>query len=306
MEIVLKDIPHFKNLDYIFCWYKKAADFVIDCAISAIALVSTNSICQGSQLFAWKYILKNLEIFFAYKNFKWLNNAKCNAGVTCVIIGISHPSTKDKFLTVNGLCQTVKKISYDLTESCVLVSRRTTPLTNLPKICFGSMPNDNGLLILDPRERENLIQMDRGLIKCIKRLIGSKDFINGQKRFCLWFNENNYKEFEKLNPIRERFNQLKLYRESSSRKATQKLASQYYAFGEVRHINANSILIPSTTSERREYIPIGYFDKDSIINNSCHVVYGAPIYLFGIISSRMHMTWAGQNHSKSVINTIQK
>lgn len=286
-------VDGYNNLDYIACWFKKAVDYILN-ADACSAFVTTNSICQGSQVSVlWKYLIeKNIEISFAYQSFKWTNNAKAKAGVTCVIIGLRNNSNKPKYLINSGIKTVAKNINgYLIDYGNIYINKSREPISNFPEICFGSMPNDNGNLILNKQEVDKLKIMYPKYSCLIKKLLGSQEFIRGQERYCLWITENDYEQLENCPKIIERINNVAIYRKGSKRGATNKLANVPYRFGEVRYKATNSIIIPSVSSERREYIPIGYLDENTVISNAAFAIYNAKPWLFGVVTSRMHMVW---------------
>ena len=291
MELVFKE--DFGELDYIACWFMVGAKYIRGTR-AKYAFVSTNSICQGLQVaLLWKRVLKNgLVINFAYKSFKWQNNAKYNAAVICVIVGLaSEQYTNKRFLFDGTKCAEVKNISPLLMDGpTVFVSSATTPICQgLPQMNFGNMPADGGKLILSDEERKLLIQHEPKAEKFIKPLIGAEDFINGKRRWCIWLYRENEKEYLSIPEIRKRIAELKVIREHSSRP---QLAAIPHLFAQITQpMGIPIILIPSSTSERREYIPIGYLDEGNIAANSCMVVGTKDISLFGMLNSHIHMVW---------------
>lgn len=288
-----KDIA-FNNLDYIGCWFYLATNFIKD-SNARFAFVTTNSICQGEQVsLIWKYILKcGVEIFFAYSSFKWFNNAKYNAGVTVSIIGIRNRSThSQKYLLSESSKRIVKNINpYLLDSSDTIVEKRNKVLSEFQNMNFGSMPNDDGNLILETYEKDRLLSNHPESKVFIKRFCGSQEFIRQEDRFCLWINENNLSLANEIPYIRNRIEKCYRARSNSKREATNKLSQYPYRFGEIRHTNSDSIIIPRVSSERREYIPMGFLDEHTVISDSAFAIYDAQYWLFGILSSKMHMAW---------------
>lgn len=282
----------YKDLDYISLWFYKSAEY-IQGTPNRSAFVSTNSICQGQQVaILWPHILKSdIEIFFAHNSFRWENNAKYNAGVTCVIVGLSGEKVNNKKIYELSSSKEVSKINPYLVEApIVYIDKMSKSISNLNSICFGSMPNDGGSLILSQDEISELIVKYPDLKSYIRNLIGSQEFIRGEKRYCLWINIlDNY--LKSIPEILSKVDTVKNYRLNSSRKSTRELASTPHAFGEIRHKDAMSIIIPRVSSERREYIPIGFLDENTIISDSAQAIYDPEEYIFGVISSRMHMVW---------------
>lgn len=291
MAAVFKD--NYGELDYIACWFLAGAEYIKNSS-AKYAFVSTNSICQGLQMsLIWKRIIsKGLSINFAYTSFKWANNAKHNAAVTVIIVGVANNSQIKKRIIYDGdNAKTVQNISPFLIEGPnIFVESATTPLVRgMPIMNFGNMPADGGKLILSDEEKVKLIEEVPQSEKFIKPLIGAEDFLNGKYRWCIWLYGEDEREYLQIEEFRKRIKELKVIREQSSRP---QLAAIPHLFAQITQpLGVPFIIIPSTSSERREYIPIGYLDEDNIAANSCMVVGSQDISLFGILTSRMHMTW---------------
>ncbi|KUF45101.1 DNA methyltransferase [Myroides marinus] len=293
MDNVFRAYSKYKDLDYISIWFYKGAKYIVN-SKAHFAFVSTNSICQGQQVaLLWDKILKDsLEISFAHTSFKWVNNAKSNAGVTVVIIGIRNIQDLKKFLYNNSLKREVKNInSYLLDASNVLVSERTKSLSLFQKMNFGNMPNDGGGLIFTKEERNEFIKEDSSYSHFIRPLIGSSEFIKGESRFCLWLENEDLEEVRNNPIIQERINRTEIHRLSSKDKGTQLLALRSHQFRDRTIANVSSIVVPRVSSERREYIPMGILDAHSIILDSAMAVYDAKPYLLSVLHSKVHMIW---------------
>ncbi len=284
---------NYKSLDYISAWFIKGADYIIS-SNSQLAFVSTNSITQGEQVaILWPNLLKELEIGFAYTSFKWSNNAKGGAGVICVIVNLRNKSGKQKTIYSDNKYVRVDHINaYLAAASDTYIFRRSKPISPaMPAITFGSMPNDDGNLILSGAERDQLLYDYPEVQKYVKRFIGSAEFLRGQERWCLVIDDLSLEAARKIEPIRKRLDNITKHRLESSEKSTQKLASQPNHFYFFAHKDTDSIIIPSVSSERREYIPMGFLNKNTVISNLAYAIYNAEPYVFGLVSSRMHMTW---------------
>ena len=294
MQNVMGDKVAFNNLDYISSWFFLSSTY-IDGEHIRSAFVTTNSLCQGEQVsLLWDYIYRHtdIEIYFGYKSFKWDNNAKNNAGVTCTIIGLRQRNSLPKYL-IDGQNNTSKKVAqlnaYLVESPDIFIFKRTKPISSFPAMDFGSMPNDGGFLLLEKFEKDDLISSDASCGRFIHRIYGSQEFIRDEERYCIWIEEQ-----EKDNlptPILQRIERVRVVRSKSKRTATNKLAEMPWRFGEVRYKNSEAILIPAVSSERREYIPIGYVDKDTIISNSAFAIYDAELWLFALLTSKMHNLW---------------
>lgn len=291
MEIIFKS--DFGELDYIACWFMVGAKYIKGTR-AKYAFVSTNSICQGLQVaLLWKRVLKDgLVINFAYKSFKWSNNAKYNAGVTCVIVGVAvEKNVNKRLLFEETKCKEAENISPLLMDSpTVFVKSETTPICQgFPQMNFGNMPADGGKLILSTEEKNELVRREPNAEKFIKRLIGAEDFINGKQRWCIWLYGEDEKEYNMIPDFKKRIEELKVIREESSRP---QLASIPHLFAQITQpMGIPFILIPSTSSENRTYIPIGYLDGNNIAANSCMVIGSSDMSLFGFLTSHMHMVW---------------
>lgn len=294
MKISVGQIKGFSNLDYIASWFFKASEYVKG-KKSKFAFVSTNSICQGSQVsILWPHILKNeLEIFFAYQSFKWVNNAKRNAGVSCIIVGVRNIlKNKQKRLFKDNVFQDVDNInSYLLGAENIYIKERTKPISNVPEMSFGSMPNDGGHLLLDEKDYLEMLNNSPSSLAFTKKILGAQEFLKGISRYTFWINDNEKIDALKIPYIQKRIEAVEKYRKTSKREATKRLANVAFRFGETRHKETNSIIVPRVTSERRSYIPFGFLDKNSIISDSAQAIYNAEPWIFGVISSRMHMVW---------------
>jgi hypothetical protein len=291
MELVFK--RDFGELDYIACWFMVGAKYIKGTR-AKYAFVSTNSICQGLQVaLLWKRVLKDgLVINFAYKSFKWQNNAKYNAGVTCVIVGLASDINSPKRLLFDiQQCKEVKNISPLLMDSnTVFVESTTMPICGwIPQMNFGNMPADGGKLILSDEERNEIITKEPNAEKFIRPLIGADELINGRKRWCIWLYNENEEEYLKIAEFRRRIDELRIIREQSARP---QLASIPHLFAQITQpLGRPFIIIPSVSSENRKYIPISYLDEKYISTNLCMVVACDDISLFGMITSYIHMLW---------------
>ena len=281
------------KLDYISIWFLKASSYIQNTNFK-FAFVTTNSINQGEQIsLLWPSIFKmNLELYFAYTSFKWTNNAVKNAAVSCNIIGIASTANNKKFIYTENIRREVNSISPYLTaNSNSYVTKRSTPLSNFPIMMLGDMAKDGGNLVLSKEEKNILLNTSPQAKKYIKRFIGAIDLIRGEERWCLWISEEDFDDATRIPFIKDRFNKVSKSRLASKKVATQEYANKPYRFVEIRYRNSPSILIPTTSSELREYIPIGFIDQDSIVTAPNQAIYDPPTYLFAVVSSKMHMVW---------------
>ena len=283
----------YNNLDYISTWFYSGTKYIANSS-AKLAFVTTNSISQGEQVaLLWPSIIeKRVEIAFAYHSFKWSNNAKYNAGVTCIIIGLRSNSNEPKFLFEGINKKKVNNITPYLTDGNVLlIEKASKSICGLKEMSFGSMPNDGGALILDEYEKDQLIGSYPSVSSFIKPLIGSDEFLHSYKRYCLWITEDTLSIALQNPSIYQRIKRCKEARLASKRGSTNKLAKLPYRFGEIRYKEEECIIVPEVSSERRPYIPIGYMAKGTVITNRAFAIYGAPVWLFGVISSAIHLLW---------------
>ena len=287
-------------LDYVTGWYLKAAKYIQNTQIK-VAFVSTNSIVQGEQTsILWGQMINKygIKIHFAHRTFRWSNEAKGNAAVYCVIIGFANFDTSTKrifeYEDIKGEPHEIKAKNinpYLIDAKDILIQKRRKPICKIPEISFGNMPNDGGNLLLEDKEKILLTENDNILSKYIRPLISGQEFLNGEKKWCLWLENFNPTEISKSKELVNRINKVKELRSNSTREATKKLALFPYLFGEIRQPKTDYIFIPLTSSENRKIIPMGFFDENSIANNTGSVIENSNLYHFGILQSSMHMAW---------------
>ncbi|TLP93280.1 class I SAM-dependent DNA methyltransferase [Nesterenkonia salmonea] len=284
-----------KNLDYVALWFIKGARYITGSA-AQLSFVSTNSVCQGQQVaMLWPQVFNlGLEIGFAHTSFKWENNAKKNAGVTVVVIGLRPRSRDPRYLFVDGIRSEAKQINAYLADANdVIVTKRSRPLAQvLPPMLFGSKAVDKGNLILEESEKIGLVELHPELEPVIRGYVGAEDYIKGTMRYALWFDtQSDYESYAHLPEIEARVERVREMRAESKKKATKLQADTPWRFAEVRYKPTESIIVPSVSSERREYVPMGYLDKNVVISNAANAIYDAQPWVFALLTSRMHMTW---------------
>lgn len=291
---IFNDVKNNGNLDYVSCWYKKCSDFMKNTNIRT-ALVSTNSICQGEQApILWRNLFnEGIIINFAYKTFIWDSEATLKAHVHCIIIGFSYFSSNEKFIFEENKTIKAKNINaYLIDAPNIFIENRVKPICDVQKMDFGNMPNDGGFLSNYSKEnKEEICKEYPKAKKLFRRILGAEEFINNKERYCLWLKGIEPSEYKDIKPIMNAINKVRELRENSKRNATKKLAITPYLFGEIRQPETNYLLIPSTSSERRIYIPIGFIDKEAISSNANLVISDATNYNFGILTSNVHMAW---------------
>lgn len=292
MAHVFSQVKNYKDLDYIACWFYKSAKY-IDKTPSKFAFVTTNSICQGNQVAMLWTEMDNLkkEIYFAHNSFKWTNNAKGNAGVTCAIIGMRNLSNDQKLLFTSNVAKVVKNINpYLASGSNVIVSRRSIPISGFKKMDLGNMPIDGGNLILSQQEKDLFVSKNNSASFLLKKLYGSSEFINGGLRWCFWVEDSDLDYALSFFEIKKRIENVRAFRLKSKDAGTQKLASKSHQFREMKSAKKDLLLISRVSSERRSYIPMGILTNDCVVADA-QVIYDPEYWIFAVISSRMHMTW---------------
>ncbi|MBL7005214.1 MAG: class I SAM-dependent DNA methyltransferase [Gammaproteobacteria bacterium] len=294
---LFKDISGYGVLDYVCCWYLKAAIMIKD-SRHKCAFVSTNSIVQGEQTsILWHHLNSNygINLFFAHRSFKWKNNAKGNAAVHCVIVGFTSYNYTNKFIYVYknyDQLQSVKSVkvinNYLLEMDNVFIKKRTRVLSSgFSSLIEGITPLDNGILSFTNDEYLEFISAEPQSKKWFKEWVTGQSFLQGKLMYCLWLVNITESELNKLPLVLKKVEQVRKFRENS--KSSQKFAETPWLFRE-RTIDENYIFIPKTSSERREYIPAGFI-KDAITSSSSLMLNNASTWYFSIITSRIHMTW---------------
>lgn len=286
--------PYSKDLDYIALWFIKGADYIEDTR-AELAFVTTNSVAQGEHvgLMFPMIFAKGIEIGYAYTSFKWENNAKRNAGVTVAVINLRAERAGKKLIFTDGLQIEATNINGYLADApSVFVYRRTRVLSpSLPRMVLGSMPKDGGHLILDATERSQAIATDPESDKYLKHYVGSAEFINDIHRFCVWVSDAELTSAKRVAPIAARLDAVAEWRESREEVGVRAFAAFPNRFKQDAYKATESIIVPRVSSERREYVPIGYLGQDTVISDAANAVYDADPFLFAILTSRMHNTW---------------
>lgn len=296
-------------IDYIGCWFYKAANFIGTSNSIEAAFVSTNSVTQGAHLIRlWEYIFKaGCKLSFAYTSFKWSNNAKYNAGVTVVIIGLcSHRKKRTVFLFDNEQkieCAALQpSLSLDSTTNSVKPSNKS--ISNLKPLWKGSLPADDNYLTLREDERNNILSAYPSAEKFIKPFLGAGEIIRGERRYCIWVEDSDANEAMLIPPFVERFAKVSQMRSSSKKETTRLLAKVPYKFAERRYDGRNALVIPVVSSENRKYIPVGFVEAGTVVYYSSFGLYNPSLTDFAIITSLMHNVWV-RNTSGKLENRIR-
>lgn len=288
-----------KSLDYVAGWFMKAAEYG-KYANTSSAFVSTNSICQGQQVpILWPLIFATgHEISFAHTSFKWANLASHNAGVTVVIVGISNKL--DRYSSIFSIDAdgkaTEKKIeyinSYLVAAPNTLVSSRSSSLAQFCAMQKGNQPTDGGNLVLSSVGKNNLFKEHPEVEPIIKSYIGSKELIRGEQRYCLWISDENMGLADSIPEVRNRLEKVRQMRINSPKSTTQNLSNEPHRFDEIRHFGQCPVLvIPSVSSENREYLPVGYLPAGTIVSNLAFFIENPQTWNFSVLASRLHLVW---------------
>ena len=299
-----KQVKNWKSLDYVSGWFMKAANYGTQTQ-SAAAFVSTNSICQGQQVpILWPEIFgTGNQISFAYTSFKWANLASHNAGVTVIIVGLSckPPALRKLFFdesSVSGDVVDVKEVesinAYLLPGSNVIVEKAAKPLSGQAEMSFGNKPVDGGHFLLSRSEMDGLGLSNDQKQRFLHRIYGSAEFIRGVERYCLWIEDQHLDEALEIPAIANRIAGVRDMRLASSKGATVDAASTPHRFGEVRQSgHETSIIVPSVSSENRQYLPCGFEPEGTIVSNLAFVLFDAPLWNMALVVSRIHLVWIG-------------
>ncbi|GAW34988.1 hypothetical protein RA2_02046 [Roseovarius sp. A-2] len=280
------------ELDYVSGWVIVASSYV-EKVHSKAAFVVTSSLSQGAQVHQlWPRIFdRDQEIFFAHRSFKWANNAKANAAVICIIIGLARRSAADARLFDNGVEQKVVSISPYLTAGKrMVVNQELKSIFGMPAMLTGNSPYDGGNLILDRDEVYKVIEKNPEVRRFIKPLYGSYDYLNGSGRYCIWIPDHEVADALENSFILDRVEQVKASRQVGGQVA-KGLAKRPHSFRYTHQSKKSAIIAPRVSSERREYIPFGLLPDGVIVSDSAQAIYDPELWVLATILSRLHMTW---------------
>lgn len=291
------------NLDFVTAWFKKAAD-LIQGTSTRVAFVATNSICQGEQVaILWQPLMEqlNIEITFAYRTFKWSNEARGVAAVHCVIVGffsnpykeLKNPRAKNKTIyDKEGAPIPAHNINGYLVDAPdVFIANRKKPLCDVPDMGIGNKPIDGGNYLFSKEEMEEFITAEPSSAKWFKPWIGSREFINRYFRYCLWLGECPPHELRKMPQAMKRVEAVRQFRLESKSPGTRKIAATPTRFHVENMPQGNYIVVPKVSSERREYVPLGFLNPQALCSDLVFMIPDATLYHFGVLESRMHMAW---------------
>ena len=299
MENIFSGVKGAGVLDYVTAWYLKASQYIQGTNIVA-AFVSTNSISQGEQVgVLWKELFENygIKIHFAHQTFNWSNEAKSNAAVHVVIVGFANVDSDYKRIYEyedikdDAHEKSVKNINPYLVEGDdIVVTKRTKPLCDAKPMSRGNQATDGGFLLLYDEEKEIFCNKYDDINEIIKPVVSAREFLNNIKRWCFWLVDISPTIIKKYPELLTRIEQVKVMRLESSFAPTRELANYPTLFRDIKNPQ-QFIVIPRVSSERREYIPMGFFDGSHIPLDSIHTIHNGDLFLFGNLTSLMHMAW---------------
>ena len=295
VQDIFGDIKDVQDLDYVTCWYKISAQVIQGTRIEA-AFVSTNSICQGAQVpILWDVLLNNynIHINFAHQTFKWNSESTDKAAVHCVIVGFSNFNRTKKQLFFGENRKIVSNISPYLVEgSDSFVVAHKNALCDVPKMNFGNQPRDGGFFVISEAEREELLYKEPELSKWLHLYVGADEFIKGKKRWCLWLKKATPTDIKHSKILYEKVASVREFRLSSKAKTTNGYAKVPHLFAQITQPDdVDFLIVPSVSSERRRYVPIGFVNSDVIASNAVQILPNATLYHFGVLTSNVHMAW---------------
>ena len=282
------------NMDYVCCWYKKAAELMKQSPKVRAALVSTNSICQGEQVAnLWQNLFADgIRINFAHRTFRWNSEATLKAHVHCVIVGFSYQLIKPCVIYDGERGQEVSNINAYLTDAPnVFVESRQKPISDVPEIGIGNQPIDGGNYLFEKEEMDTFIKTEPQSAKYFHPWYGSVEFLHQKPRYCLWLGDCSPAELRKMPYCVKRVEAVRKLRLESKRSSTLKLADKPTRFQVENMPEGNFIIVPSVSSERRRYVPMGFMSPEVLASNLVLIIPDATLYHFGILESNVHMAW---------------
>lgn len=293
-----KSYPSAKKMDFVTGWFVKSAQMMRQNPRTQTALVSTNSVVQGEHVSClWKQLVEQfgVQINFAWRSFKWQSESEGKAKVTCVIVGFGVETDKNRipFLFDGENREEVKRINaYLMDYEDVWITKRTKPICEASFMSTGNRPTDGSHLIIEAEEYKFIKEQHPEVLPYVKPLVGSEEFINKLDRYCLWLKGVSPSVIRSIPYIRNRVELCREVRLASTDKGRQKLAETPWLFRETRNPEL-CLVVPKVSSERRNYIPIGFVDYNTIVSDLAFIVPDASLYEFGILTSSVHVAWTG-------------
>lgn len=285
----------YKDCDYVSAWFLKAAEFSSQCNIS-FAFVATNSISRGEQVpHIWEALYsRGLSIFFAYKQFRWSNNASDNAGVWCVIVGASNVKRAQKYLYDESVCKVCSSISpYLISGEEAFIEKSAQPLSKqFPKLVSGNMARDGGNLIMTSQDKDSLVTENPASESFLRPLIGTTEIKQGTRRWAVWINDKDIHKALEIGPIKRRVDATAEFRLSSKAKTTRGYAAVAHRFAQRCHVDTPSIVLPKNTVEGLPFLTPDYVEARTITTDLAFVAYSSELWLLALLSSSIHRVWA--------------
>lgn len=294
IDIFGKDWKNVGNLDYVSCWYRKAANVMKTNPKCRTALVSTNSICQGEQVAnLWEKLFEQgIRINFAHRTFRWDSEATLKAHVHCVIVGFSYAQTTETTIYEGERIIKANNINAYLFDAPdVFIESRSVPLCHVPQIGIGNKPIDGGFYLFSEEERDAFIEKEPMAVSYFRPFLGATEFLHNTPRYCLWLGNCSPAELHKMPYCLERVASVKEFRLSSSSAGTRKLADTPTRFHVENMPETTYILVPRHSSENRRYIPMGFLTPNILTSDAVQIIPDATLYHFGILESNVHMAW---------------
>ena len=288
-----------KTLDYVAGWFMKAADYGAKTS-SVTALVSTNSICQGVQVpILWPLVFATgHQIVFAHTSFKWANLASNNAGVTVAIVGISTNATRPRILfsPVDRYEVTAKHVlninAYLVPGPDIVVQPRRESMAGSAYMDLGNMPKDGGHLLFSETEADDAVTREPAIARYLFDFVGSQEFIKGIVRKCLWIDDEQVEQAERIPLVAKRLAGVRAMRMASDAESTRMYADRPHRFKQIQGRGQNSsIVVPKVSSESREYLPVGLLTPHSVVSDNAFALYDAPLWNLALVASRLHLIW---------------
>lgn len=282
------------NMDYVCCWYKKAANVMRQDPSCRAALVSTNSICQGEQVAnLWEKLFgQGVRINFAHRTFRWDSEASLKAHVHCIVVGFSYQEVTPRCIYDGERKTEAQNINAYLTDAPdVFVGSRQHPLFDVPEIGIGNLPIDGGNYLFEKDEMEDFIKKEPNSAQYFKPWYGSEEFIHQRPRYCLWLGDCEPAELLKMPHCLKRVEAVREMRLASNRAGTYKLANRPTHFSTENMPKGNYIIVPKVSSERRRYVPMGFMSPDVLASDLVFIIPDASLYHFGVLESNVHMAW---------------
>ena len=292
-----KRVGNWKSLDYVAGWLMKATDYCTNTR-SIAAFVTTNSICQGLQVpVLWPAIFdRGCQIEFAHTSFRWANLASHNAGVSVAIVGITtQPRSPRRLFSLDSSGNTIERQgshinAYLALGESVIVEKASQPLSAISEMTFGNTPIDGGLLLLSRDERDALQLTPGQLCRFVRRIVGSAEFIRGLERYCLWIEDQHLAEAQAIPPLAQRICGVRNLRLNGG-KTARDIAERAHQFQRMFIGKYATLVVPSVSSESREYLPCGYEPAGTVVSNLAFALYDAPLWNMALIASRLHLIW---------------